>query len=84
MNQKAKQSLVPALLAGAAVYFGIKGKGSCLGDLTKEAVNRMINDNVDEQKAPSQRPPKQNTLRLRAPKSKKKKTIISLPEAKSA
>lgn len=34
--------IIPALLAGAAVYFGITQQGSALADLAKTAVGRMV------------------------------------------
>ena len=39
-----KNAVIPTLLAGAAVYFGLVKKGASLGDLAKEAVNRVISD----------------------------------------
>ena len=44
MSEKKSSSIIPTLLAGAAVYFGLNQKGSDLGDLAKEAVSRVVDD----------------------------------------
>lgn len=44
MSKDISGAIVPAILAGAAAYFGIKGKGGSLGDLAKDAICRVIND----------------------------------------
>lgn len=51
MSEKNSEGLlVSSLLAGAAVYFGLTSRGNALGDLAKEAVNRVINDQVQQPK----------------------------------
>lgn len=40
--------VVSSILAGAAVYFGLTSKGNQLEDLAREAVSRVINDQVKQ------------------------------------
>jgi hypothetical protein len=42
--------VVSSILAGAAVYFGLTSKGNQLEDLAREAVSRVINDQVKQPK----------------------------------
>ena len=41
-----KNPIVSSLLAGAAMYFGLTGDSDQLGDLTKTAVSRVIDDQI--------------------------------------
>jgi hypothetical protein len=57
MSKKIKMSsinkdglVVSSILAGAAVYFGLTSKGNQLEDLAREAVSRVINDQVQQPK----------------------------------
>jgi len=51
MREQAKtEAIIPTLLAGAAVYFGLSKNSGTLADLAKEAVSRMINDQTSRQK----------------------------------
>jgi len=63
--------IIPALLTGAAVYFGIKRQGNSLADLAKIAVGRVV-DQETGQRAPKQqqnRPPKKKKkAKQRAPR----------------
>jgi hypothetical protein len=48
MSRVKKQDvIIPALLAGAAAYFGFTGRGDHLRDLTHDAVTRVLNDPPD-------------------------------------
>jgi hypothetical protein len=84
MNASAKQTLVPALLAGAAVYFGFKGKGNVLGDITKEALNRVINDTVENRETPAQEKTQPKPPTLKAPRNRKKKKPSTIAKEYSA
>jgi hypothetical protein len=37
-------AIIPTLLTGAAVYFGLNNDSNKLGDITKQALSRMIDD----------------------------------------
>ena len=41
-----KNPIVSSLLAGAAIYFGLTGDQEQLGDITKTAVSRVVDDQV--------------------------------------
>ena len=49
MEQSNDSKIIPALLVGAAAYFGLTNNGSSVADLTREAVGRLI-DTEDKQK----------------------------------
>lgn len=67
MSKDLSGAIVPAILAGAAAYFGVKGKGGSLGDLAKDAICRVINDQSSE-------PVKETVvLRVANPRSSRKK-----------
>ena len=42
MSDQHGSGILPALLTGAAIYFGMNRKSGDLHDLTKEAVSRVI------------------------------------------
>lgn len=68
MSRDISGALVPAILAGAAAYFGVKGKGGSLGDLAKDAICRVINDQTPE---PAKEKTALKTVASRPPRKKK-------------
>jgi hypothetical protein len=71
MSRVKKQDvIIPALLAGAAAYFGFTGRGDSLRDLTHDAVTRVINDPPDIE-------PKTTKVVTAKPKHKPKKKATS-------
>ena len=46
-DNKVEKALIPALLAAAAVYLGISRNSTSLGNLAKDVVSRVVNDQVD-------------------------------------
>lgn len=45
-NDFKENAIIPTLLAGAAVYFGLTRNSDKLGDVTKTAVSRLVDDQV--------------------------------------
>lgn len=79
MSDERDNIIAPVLLAAAAAYFGFEKKGALLGDLAKEAVVRVINDqrqprrelhpmDADARLLPGRRP---RALRAGRPRKKK-------------
>jgi len=50
-EEKSTNLVIPALLAAAAAYFSFEKKGTAIGDLAKEAVGRVINDQTNKKNA---------------------------------
>jgi hypothetical protein len=78
-------AVLPSLLAGAAIYFGLSKKSTAIGDLTKEALNRVVDDQMTKQKQhhtslpastltspPAQKSKKRNRNRRKAVHNKQK------------
>lgn len=57
--------VLPTLLTGAAIYFGLSKQSNQLGDLTREAVSRMIDDQTG-----TKRPQQPTRAMLDKPKNK--------------
>lgn len=45
-NDFKENTIIPTLLAGAAVYFGLTRNSDKLGDVTKTVVSRLVDDQV--------------------------------------
>jgi len=45
-DENKNNSIISGLLAGAAIYFGLKNNADRLGDLAQTAVSRVISDQM--------------------------------------
>jgi hypothetical protein len=74
MGKELKENaIIPTLLAGAAVYFGMTRNSSKLGDVTKMAVSRLVDDQVSRNTG-GQPKPNNHKMKHKTAKSKSNKT----------
>jgi hypothetical protein len=53
MSERLKKAVIPAILAGSALYYALMGKGEDIGDLAKTAMGRVVDDEVKARRKPT-------------------------------
>jgi hypothetical protein len=72
-NKKISEAFIPAIIAGAAAYFGLTGKSSAIGDIAKTAVARLVEDQKKDAQCKKEVPHNQNRRRHKNRRRKFKK-----------